>query len=34
VIGAVLITRLHGRIDGMRVALGALAALVLYSLLR
>jgi PTS system mannose-specific IID component len=34
VIGAVLVTRLHGRVDGMRVALGALTVLVLYSLLR
>ena len=34
VVGAVLVTRLHGRVDGLRVALGALTALVLYSLLR
>ncbi|WP_284350984.1 PTS system mannose/fructose/sorbose family transporter subunit IID [Roseisolibacter agri] len=34
VIGAVLITRLHGRVEGWRVAIGALAAFVLYSLLR
>ena len=34
VIGAVLITRLHGRVEGWRVAIGVLAAFVLYSLLR
>ncbi len=34
VIGAILITRLHGRVEGWRVATGALAAFVLYSLLR
>jgi PTS system mannose-specific IID component len=34
VIGAIIITRLHGRVEGWRVATGALAAFVLYSLLR
>ena len=34
VVGAVLVARLHGRAEGWRLALGALAALVLYSVLR
>jgi PTS system mannose-specific IID component len=34
VLGAVLIARLHGRVEGWRVAIGALAAFVFYSLLR
>jgi PTS system mannose-specific IID component len=33
-IGAVLIVRLHGRIEGWRLALGLLAAFVLYSVAR
>ena len=34
VLGAVLITRLHGRVEGWRVAIGVLAAFVLYSMIR
>ena len=33
-VGTVLLARLHGRVEGWRVALGLLAAFVLYSLLR
>jgi hypothetical protein len=32
--GAVLITRLHGRVEGWRLALVALAAFVFYSIAR
>jgi PTS system mannose-specific IID component len=34
VVSAVVLTRLHGRVEGWRLALGALAAFVLYSLAR
>ena len=34
VVGAVVLTRLHGRVEGRRLALAALAAFVLYSLAR
>ena len=33
-VGAVLLARLHGRVEGWRLAIGALAAYALYSLLR
>jgi len=34
VVGAVLLARLHGRVEGWRLALGVLAAFVLYSVAR
>ena len=34
VVGALVLTRLHGRVEGRRLALVALAAFVLYSLAR
>ena len=34
VVGAVLLARLHGRVEGWRLAIGALAVYALYSLLR
>jgi cyanate permease len=34
VLGALLIVRLHGRVEGWRLALGVLAALVLFSVAR
>ncbi len=33
-VGAILLARLHGRVEGWRLALGALAALALYSVAR
>jgi mannose PTS system EIID component len=34
VVGAILVARLHGRVDGWRLALGALGAFVIYSVVR
>ena len=34
IVGAVVLARLHGRVEGWRIALGVLAAFVLFSVLR